>query len=75
MTEYRLVVGVLGIVFDEESEAEAKRQFDLFVQNQKLTIRGSGNVSYVIQESRNHPGSITLLRLRALRPFLKNLKK
>ena len=35
MTEYRLVVGVLGIVFDEDSEAEAKRQFDLFVQKSK----------------------------------------
>ena len=35
MTEYRLVVGVLGIIFDEDSEAEAKRQFDLFVQKSK----------------------------------------
>ena len=35
MTEYRLVVGVLGIVFDEDSEAEAKRQFDLFVKKAK----------------------------------------
>lgn len=35
MTEYRLVVGVLGIIFDEDSEAEAKRQFDVFVQNPK----------------------------------------
>jgi hypothetical protein len=32
MTEYRLVVGVLGIVFDEYSEAEAKRQFDLLTR-------------------------------------------
>ena len=35
MTEYRLVVGVFGIIFDEDSEAEAKRQFDLFVQKSK----------------------------------------
>jgi hypothetical protein len=35
MTEYRLVVGVLGIIFHEESEAEAKRQFDLFVEKSK----------------------------------------
>ena len=35
MTEYRLVVGVLGIVFDEDSEAEANRQFDLFVKKSK----------------------------------------
>ncbi len=38
MTLYRLVGGVLGIIFDEESEAEAKRQFDLFV-NQSKTAR------------------------------------
>ena len=36
MIEYRLVVGVLGIIFDEDSEAEAKRQF----QNQG-TFSGS----------------------------------
>ena len=35
MTEYRLVAGVLGIIFDEHSEAEAKRQFDLFVKQSK----------------------------------------
>jgi len=35
MIEYRLVVGVLGIIFDEDSEAEAKRQFDLFVKKSK----------------------------------------
>ena len=35
MTEYRPVVGVLGIIFDEDSEAEAKRQFDVFVQKSK----------------------------------------
>jgi hypothetical protein len=32
MTEYRLVFGVLGIIFDEDSEAEARRQFDLLVK-------------------------------------------
>jgi hypothetical protein len=35
MIEYRLVVGVLGIIFDEDSEWEAKRQFDLFVKKSK----------------------------------------
>jgi hypothetical protein len=35
MTEYRLVVGVLGIIFDEDSASEAKRQFDLFVIQSK----------------------------------------
>jgi hypothetical protein len=35
MIEYRLVVGVLSIIFDEESEWEAKRQFDLFVIQSK----------------------------------------
>jgi len=35
MTEYRLVAGVLGIIFDEHSDAEAKRQFDLLVINPK----------------------------------------
>jgi hypothetical protein len=35
MTEYRLVVGVHGIIFDEDAEAEAKHQFDLFVKKSK----------------------------------------
>jgi hypothetical protein len=35
MIEYRLVVGVLGIIFDEDSASEAKRQFDLFVTQSK----------------------------------------
>ena len=29
MIEYRLVFGVLAILFDEDSASEAKRQFDL----------------------------------------------
>jgi len=41
MTEYRLVVGVLGIIFDEDSEAEAKRQFDLFVIQSKNAQDGT----------------------------------
>ena len=40
MTEYRLVVGLLGIVFDEDSEEEAKRQFDLFVKKSKNARSG-----------------------------------
>ena len=35
MPEYRLVVGVLGIIFDEDSGTEAKQRFDLFVNNPK----------------------------------------
>jgi hypothetical protein len=35
MIEYRIVVGVLGIVFDGASESEAKRQFDQFVIQSK----------------------------------------
>ena len=35
MIEYRLVVGVLAILFDEDSASEAKRQFDLFVIQSK----------------------------------------
>jgi hypothetical protein len=41
MTEYRLVAGVLGIIFDEDSEAEAKRQFDLFVKQSKTARSAS----------------------------------
>ena len=44
MTEYRLVFGVLGIIFDEDSEAEARRQFDLLVkksQNAQSTEVGT----------------------------------
>ena len=55
MPEYRLVVGVLGIIFDEDSETKAKQRFDLFVKPiQNRTICVGWNVSYVIQESRNH---------------------
>ena len=55
MIEYGLVVGALAILFDEDSASEAKRQFDLFVISiQKRRVRGRWNVSYVIQESRNH---------------------
>ena len=35
MPEYRLVVGVLGIIFDEDSETEAKQRFDLLSNNPK----------------------------------------
>jgi hypothetical protein len=48
VTEYRLVVGVLGIVFDEDSEAEAKRQFDLFVSQSKTTRSASTGTSVTL---------------------------
>jgi hypothetical protein len=35
MIEYRLVVGLLSTIFDEDSAPEAKRQFDLFVIQSK----------------------------------------
>ena len=41
MIEYRLVVGVIRIIFDEDSEAEANRQFDLFVKKSK-NVRSAG---------------------------------
>jgi hypothetical protein len=44
--EYRLVVGVLGIVFDEDSGTEAKRQFDLFVADSK-NAQAAGNATSV----------------------------
>jgi hypothetical protein len=42
MPEYRLVVGVLGIIFDEDSETEAKQRFDLFVKQSKTGRSASG---------------------------------
>ena len=46
MTEYRLVAGVLGIIFDDDSEEEAKRQFDLFVKQSK-TARSASDATSV----------------------------
>ena len=48
MTEYRLVVGVLGIIFDEDSEAEAKRQYDLFVKQSKTARSASVGTSVTL---------------------------
>ena len=48
MDEYRLVVGVLGIIFDEDSEAEAKRQFDLFVKQSKTAWSASIGTSVTL---------------------------
>ena len=45
MIEYRLVAGVLGIIFDEDSEAEAKRQFDLFVRKSKTARSAAAGTS------------------------------
>jgi hypothetical protein len=40
---YRLVVGVLSILFDEDAALEAKRQFDLFViQAKHAEFAGNG---------------------------------
>ena len=41
MTQYRLVAGVLGIIFDDDSEEEAKRQFDLLVRQSKTARSAS----------------------------------
>ena len=48
MTEYRLVAGVLGIIFDEDSEAEAKRQFDLLVEQSKAARSASFGTSVTL---------------------------
>jgi hypothetical protein len=48
MIEYRLVVGVLGIIFDENSEAEAKRQFDLFVKKSKNVRSAEAGMSVTL---------------------------
>jgi hypothetical protein len=48
MTEYRLVAGVLGIIFDEDSEAEAKLQFDLFVKQSKTARSASDAMSVTL---------------------------
>jgi hypothetical protein len=48
MTEYRLVVGVLGIIFDESSEAEAKRQFDLFIIQSKSARSSEAGTSVML---------------------------
>jgi len=56
MVEYRLAVGVLGIIFDEDSEAEAKRQFDLFVQKSKNARSAEAGTSVTLFKNRNHTG-------------------
>ena len=48
MAEYRLVVGVLGIIFDEDSDAESKRQFDLFVKQSKTAWSASVGTSVTL---------------------------
>jgi hypothetical protein len=48
MTKYRLVAGVLGIVFDEDSEDEAKRQFDLLVKRSKTARSASARMSVTL---------------------------
>jgi len=52
MIEYRLVAGVLGIIFDEDSEAEAKRQFDLFVIQSKTARSASVGTSVTLFKDR-----------------------
>jgi hypothetical protein len=37
MSEYKLVIGIVGIVFDVESESEARQRFDQFVIQSKTT--------------------------------------
>jgi hypothetical protein len=53
MTEYRLVVGVLGILFEEEYAAEATRQFDLFVtQSKNAQPSGKGTSVTLFKDQR-----------------------
>ena len=64
MTEYRLVVGVLGIIFDEDSEAEAKRQFDLFVKRSKNARSAEAGTSVTLFKNHEiiaeyHPPKVT----------------
>jgi hypothetical protein len=52
MPEYRLVVGVLGIIFDEDSETEAKQRFDLFVKQSKTARSASTGTSVTLFKNR-----------------------
>ena len=52
MPEYRLVVGVLGIIFDEDSETEAKQRFDLFVKKSKTARSTSAGTSVTLFKNR-----------------------
>ncbi len=52
MTEYRLVVGVLGIIFDEDSASEAKSNFDLFVKKSKTARSASAATSVTLFKNR-----------------------
>ena len=52
MIEYRLVAGVLGIIFDEDSESEAKRQFDLFVKQSKTAPSAANATSVTLFKNR-----------------------
>ena len=52
MPEYRLVVGVLGIIFDEDSETEAKQRFDLFVKQSKTGRSASAGTSVTLFKNR-----------------------
>ena len=71
ITEYRLVVGVFGIIFDEDS-ASAKHESDLFVYSiQNRTIRGGWSVRYALQESRNHTAVSPSRGLARLEPALR----
>jgi len=48
MIEYRLVVGVLKIIFEEEAASEAKRQFDLLVIQSKNAQSASVGTSVTL---------------------------
>ena len=48
MIEYRLVAGVLGVIFDDDSEAEAKCQFDLFVIKSKTALSALAGTSVTL---------------------------
>jgi hypothetical protein len=52
MAEYRLIAGVLGFIFDEDSEVEAKCQFDLFVKQSKTARSGAVGTSVTLFKNR-----------------------
>jgi hypothetical protein len=52
MTEYRLVAGTLGFIFDEDSEVEATCQFDLFVKQSKTARSASVGTSVTLFKNR-----------------------
>jgi hypothetical protein len=64
MIEYRLVVGVLSILFKEDSALEANRQFDLFVIQSKKAESAENGTSVTLFKNDQiiaeyHPPKVT----------------